>query len=84
GARPSNCTPKTTRSPTVRRPAGRPGKSYDLRCTRGFEERHVEVKHQAQTAHELRRRLSGSVVCDAEPVGLGLHRMMPGDLDFAA
>lgn len=32
---------------------------------------------KTQTAHELRRRLPGSVVCDPEEVGFGLHRMMP-------
>src|SRR5215469_13649682 len=29
------------------------------------------------TAFELRRRLPGSVVCDPEYVGLGMHRMLP-------
>jgi hypothetical protein len=29
------------------------------------------------TAFELRRRLPGSVVCDPEHVGFGLHRMLP-------
>ncbi|AQW56457.1 hypothetical protein [Streptomyces violaceusniger] len=37
-----------------------------------------------RTAQELHRRLHGSVACDPEPVGLGLHRMMPRELDFAA
>jgi hypothetical protein len=32
---------------------------------------------KTQTAHELRRRLVGSVVCDPELLGVGLHRMMP-------
>ncbi|HEV3357350.1 MAG TPA: AAA family ATPase [Pseudonocardiaceae bacterium] len=32
---------------------------------------------KTQTAYELRRRLPGSVVCDPELVGFGLHRMMP-------
>ncbi|MEU9079299.1 AAA family ATPase [Kitasatospora sp. NPDC004745] len=32
---------------------------------------------KTQTAHEIRRRLPGSVVCDPEHVGFGLHRMMP-------
>ncbi|MFE6750740.1 AAA family ATPase [Kitasatospora purpeofusca] len=32
---------------------------------------------KTQTAHELRRRLAGSVVCDPEHVGFGLHRMTP-------
>ncbi|MEV7013437.1 AAA family ATPase [Streptosporangium sp. NPDC051022] len=32
---------------------------------------------KTQTAHELRRRLPGSVVCDPEHVGFGLHRMTP-------
>lgn len=31
---------------------------------------------KTQTAYELRRRLAGSVVCDPEHVGFGLHRMM--------
>src|ERR1700736_5180506 len=30
-----------------------------------------------QTAHELRRRLPRSVICDPEEVGFGLHRMTP-------
>ena len=29
------------------------------------------------TAFELRRRLPGSVVCDPEHLGFGLHRMLP-------
>lgn len=29
------------------------------------------------TAYELARRLAGSVVCDPEHVGFGLHRMLP-------
>lgn len=32
---------------------------------------------KTQTAYELRRRLPGSVVCDPEAVGFGLHRMIP-------
>jgi hypothetical protein len=32
---------------------------------------------KTQTAHELRRRLPGSVICDPEYVGFGLHRMTP-------
>ncbi|MFE6049411.1 AAA family ATPase [Kitasatospora sp. NPDC056446] len=32
---------------------------------------------KTQAAHEIRRRLPGSVVCDPEHVGFGLHRMMP-------
>ncbi|MEU4834859.1 AAA family ATPase [Streptosporangium sp. NPDC023615] len=32
---------------------------------------------KTQTAHEIRRRLPGSVVCDPEHVGFGLHRMTP-------
>jgi hypothetical protein len=44
---------------------------------------------KTQTAYELHRRLPGSVVCDPEHVGFGLHRMTPralrGDFqDFAA
>ncbi|SDK42328.1 AAA family ATPase [Streptomyces indicus] len=35
---------------------------------------------KTQTAYELRRRLPGSVVCDPEHVGFGLHRMMPAGL----
>lgn len=35
---------------------------------------------KTQTACELRRRLAGSVVCDPEEVGFGLHRMMPSAL----
>ncbi|MER6683635.1 AAA family ATPase [Streptomyces olivaceoviridis] len=35
---------------------------------------------KTQTAYELRRRLAGSVVCDPEHVGFGLHRMMPPSL----
>ncbi|MFC9295835.1 AAA family ATPase [Streptomyces sp. NPDC057011] len=35
---------------------------------------------KTQTAHEIRRRLPGSVVCDPEHVGFGLHRMMPAEL----
>lgn len=32
---------------------------------------------KTQTAYELHRRLPGSVVCDPELVGFGLHAMMP-------
>ncbi|WP_406451433.1 AAA family ATPase [Streptomyces sp. NBC_00876] len=32
---------------------------------------------KTQTAYELQRRLPGSVVCDPERVGFGLHRMLP-------
>jgi hypothetical protein len=32
---------------------------------------------KTQTAHELQRRLPGSVICDPEQVGYGLHRMTP-------
>lgn len=32
---------------------------------------------KTQTAYELKRRLPGSVVCDPEHVGFGLHRMLP-------
>lgn len=32
---------------------------------------------KTQTAHELHRRLPGSVVCDPEHAGFGLHRMLP-------
>lgn len=32
---------------------------------------------KTQTAYELCRRLPGSVVCDPEEAGLGLHRMTP-------
>ncbi|WP_306360345.1 AAA family ATPase [Nocardia sp. CC227C] len=35
---------------------------------------------KTQTAFELRRRLPGSVVCDPEMVGFGLHRTMPPEL----
>lgn len=35
---------------------------------------------KTQTAYELRRRLAGSVVCDPEHVGIGLHRMTPRPL----
>ncbi|MFJ4775021.1 AAA family ATPase [Streptomyces sp. NPDC088762] len=35
---------------------------------------------KTQTAYELHRRLPGSVVCDPEHVGFGLHRMMPAEL----
>lgn len=35
---------------------------------------------KTQTAHELHRRLPGSVICDPEHVGFGLHRMMPRPL----
>ncbi|MFF7995037.1 AAA family ATPase [Kitasatospora xanthocidica] len=32
---------------------------------------------KTQTAHEIRRRLPGSVLCDPEHLGFGLHRMTP-------
>jgi len=32
---------------------------------------------KTQTAYELHRRLPGSVVCDPEEAGFGLHRMIP-------
>lgn len=32
---------------------------------------------KTQSAHELHRRLVGSVICDPENVGFGLHRMSP-------
>ncbi|MHB9753093.1 AAA family ATPase [Streptomyces sp. BYX5S] len=32
---------------------------------------------KTQTAHELLRRLPGSVVCDPEHIGFGLHRALP-------
>ena len=35
---------------------------------------------KTQTAHELQRRLPGSVVCDPEEVGFGLQRMIPRPL----
>lgn len=35
---------------------------------------------KTHTAYELHRRLPGSVVCDAEHVGFGLHRMTPPGL----
>ncbi|WP_055693787.1 AAA family ATPase [Streptomyces prasinopilosus] len=35
---------------------------------------------KTQTAHEIRRRLPGSVVCDPEHVGFGLHRTLPPEL----
>ncbi|MEU2792199.1 AAA family ATPase [Streptomyces sp. NPDC007100] len=35
---------------------------------------------KTQTAHELRRRLPGSVICDPEHAGFGLRRMMPAAL----
>ncbi|MGW4896969.1 AAA family ATPase [Kitasatospora sp. NPDC004240] len=35
---------------------------------------------KTQTAHEIRRRLPGSVICDPEHVGFGLHRMTPPSL----
>ncbi|MEU4836823.1 AAA family ATPase [Nocardia testacea] len=35
---------------------------------------------KTQTAFELHRRLPGSIVCDPESVGYGLHRMMPPEL----
>ena len=35
---------------------------------------------KTQTAHEIHRRLAGSVVCDPERLGFGLHRMLPRPL----
>jgi hypothetical protein len=35
---------------------------------------------KTQTAHEIQRRLPGSVVCDPEHAGFGLHQMMPPSL----
>ncbi len=35
---------------------------------------------KTQTAHEMQRRLPGSVICDPEEVGFGLHRMTPSHL----
>ncbi|MGW2661038.1 AAA family ATPase [Nocardia tengchongensis] len=35
---------------------------------------------KTQTAHELQRRLPGSVICDPEQVGYGLHRMLPASM----
>lgn len=35
---------------------------------------------KTQTAHEVARRLPGSVICDPEHVGFGLHRMTPRPL----
>ncbi|MFF6997811.1 AAA family ATPase [Streptomyces sp. NPDC008313] len=35
---------------------------------------------KTQTAHEIRRRLPGSVICDPEHAGFGLRRMMPPEL----
>lgn len=35
---------------------------------------------KTQTAHEIHRRLPGSVLCDPEHVGFGLHRMTPAPL----
>ncbi|MEC3955059.1 AAA family ATPase [Nocardia sp. CDC153] len=35
---------------------------------------------KTQTAFELHRRLPGSVVCDPEEVGFGLHRVIPREL----
>ncbi|WP_441246341.1 AAA family ATPase [Kitasatospora sp. McL0602] len=32
---------------------------------------------KTQTAHEIERRLPGSVICDPEHVGFGMHRMTP-------
>ncbi|MBD3143033.1 ATP-binding protein [Microbispora camponoti] len=34
-------------------------------------------RRQTQAAHEIQRRLPGSVICDPEHVGFGLHRMTP-------
>ncbi|MGW2522162.1 AAA family ATPase [Streptomyces sp. NPDC001617] len=35
---------------------------------------------KTQTAHEIQRRLRGSVVCDPEHAGFGLRRMLPPEL----
>jgi hypothetical protein len=35
---------------------------------------------KTQTAHEIQRRLPGSLICDPEHVGFGLHRMLPSCL----
>jgi hypothetical protein len=35
---------------------------------------------KTQTAHEIQRRLPGSVICDPEHAGFGLHRMLPPGL----
>lgn len=35
---------------------------------------------KTHTAHEIRRRLAGSVVCDPEHLGIGLRRMTPRPL----
>ncbi|MEU5524025.1 AAA family ATPase [Streptomyces sp. NPDC047860] len=35
---------------------------------------------KTQTAHEIRRRLPGSVICDPEHPGFGLNRMLPPGL----
>ncbi|MEU7054910.1 AAA family ATPase [Streptomyces sp. NPDC046197] len=35
---------------------------------------------KTQTAHEMQRRLPGSVLCDPEHAGFGLHRMLPPEL----
>ncbi|MFD0316504.1 AAA family ATPase [Streptomyces flavalbus] len=35
---------------------------------------------KTQTAHEIRRRLPGSVICDPEHAGFGLNRMVPPEL----
>src|ERR1700679_3508620 len=32
---------------------------------------------KTETAYELHRRIPGSVICDPEEVGFGLHRMTP-------
>lgn len=35
---------------------------------------------KTQTAHEIQRRLPGSVICDPEHPGFGLRRMLPAEL----
>lgn len=35
---------------------------------------------KTQTAHEIQRRLPGSVICDPEHAGFGLRRMLPAEL----
>jgi hypothetical protein len=39
---------------------------------------------KTQTAHELHRRLPGSIVCDPELLGLALQRTLPGDFQDLA
>lgn len=44
-----------------------------------MDQRPVRVG-KTQTAYEIRRRLPGSVVCDPEHIGFGLHRTLPPSL----